>query len=403
MSFFSHTMFTESILIADVLCGLGYQVDVIDFENHTFVPKERYDLLISTRKHFQRYAELVEGDCIKIAHLDTSHWMYNNSVAMSRCVEVQQKRKVSLRSYRHVEENRAIECADYGVLLGNSYSETTYSFSGKKIYQMPVPFVYSYPRPRKNHEAAQKNFLWFGSMGFVHKGLDLVLEAFAEMPEYRLVVCGPIEKDPAFEKAYYQELYERENIDTRGWIDVASDEFLRLANDSTALIYPSCAEGQSGGAVVCMHVGLIPVVSRQTGLDISPDYGLSLDELSVEEVKARVREIAGFPVSRLDEMSMNAWEYARRIHTRENYMDRYSGILLEILERSGRGAKADLIDTEGLSAQPNKKRGFKGIWNGNGGGVQPQGTPTRDGKGGLLTGGRLRWRMGKRFSSHPEG
>jgi hypothetical protein len=46
----------------------------------------------------------------------------------------------------------------------------------------------------------------------VHKGLDLVLEAFADMPEYHLTVCGPIQKEQDFERAYYRELYQVPNI-----------------------------------------------------------------------------------------------------------------------------------------------------------------------------------------------
>ena len=34
----------------------------------------------------------------------------------------------------------------------------------------------------------------------VHKGLDLVLEAFAGMPEYHLTVCGPVAKEKDFER-----------------------------------------------------------------------------------------------------------------------------------------------------------------------------------------------------------
>lgn len=336
--FSAHTMYTESLLIAEVLLRLGYEVDVIDFENQVFVPSERYDVLISTRKHFQRYAEMVNGDCVKIAHLDTSHWMHNNAAALGRCCGVQRKRGASLRSYRLVEENTAIENADYGILLGNHVSAETYAFSRKQIFTVPVPVARLYPEPKKDYEAVRKTFLWLGSLGFVHKGLDLVLEAFAEMPEYRLVVCGPVNEDREFEQAYYKELYERSNIFTHGWIDVASEEFMSIANASLALIYPSCAEGQSGGAATCMHAGVIPILSRQTGLDLTPGCGLLLNELSVAEVQAQVKAISELSGERLREMALNAWSCARRDHTRENYLKRYTTIIREILIKEGASA-----------------------------------------------------------------
>ena len=36
----------------------------------------------------------------------------------------------------------------------------------------------------------------------VHKGLDLVLEAFVAMPEYHLTVCGKVSSEKDFEDAY---------------------------------------------------------------------------------------------------------------------------------------------------------------------------------------------------------
>lgn len=46
----------------------------------------------------------------------------------------------------------------------------------------------------------RENFLWLGSRGAVLKGLDLVLEAFARMPD--LQVSGPVEDEADFAAAY---------------------------------------------------------------------------------------------------------------------------------------------------------------------------------------------------------
>ena len=59
----------------------------------------------------------------------------------------------------------------------------------------------------------------------VHKGLDLVLEAFAATPELQLTVCGPVDRERNFNDFYRRELYRTPNIRTVGWIDVAGREF----------------------------------------------------------------------------------------------------------------------------------------------------------------------------------
>ena len=75
-----------------------------------------------------------------------------------------------------------------------------------------------YPWPEaKDFEACRTRFLWLGSRGMVFKGLDLVLDAFVQMPEYHLTVCGPVAKEKDFEQVYYQELYHTSNIHTYGW------------------------------------------------------------------------------------------------------------------------------------------------------------------------------------------
>ena len=44
-----------------------------------------------------------------------------------------------------------------------------------------------HPSPEgKDFEVCRPHFMWLGSRGFVHKGLDVVLEAFSEMPELAL-------------------------------------------------------------------------------------------------------------------------------------------------------------------------------------------------------------------------
>ena len=144
------------------------------------------------------------------------------------------------------------------------------------MWPVPIsqPLLYAFPE-RKDFAAARRSFLWFGSGGLLHKGLDRVLEVFASLPEFQLTVLGPIEREPEFERAFHRELYQTPNIHTHGWIDVASPEFLAVARRHLALVYPSCSEGQNGGAVTCMHAGLIPVLSRESGVDLDPDYGMS--------------------------------------------------------------------------------------------------------------------------------
>jgi glycosyltransferase involved in cell wall biosynthesis len=321
----THTHDWESLLIAKTFVSFGYSVDVIDYRDKTFVPKKEYAFFVSARTNLQRISELLSEDCLKIVHLDTSHWLFNNTAVYSRSLALQKRRGITLRSLemKLVEFNWAIEYCDFATILGNDHTISTYAYADKRIIPFSVPAITVYPLPEeKDYDAYRKHFLWFGSEGFIHKGLDLVLEVFANMPDYHLTVCGPIVGEKDFESVYYNELYSTPNIHTVGWVDISSPEFLKITDSCIGLIYPSCAEGQSGAVATCLQAGLIPIVSRESGFDV-PDFGVILRECSHDEIKNSIQTLSGLSSKELRLMARNTWEYARLNHTRETYARNY--------------------------------------------------------------------------------
>lgn len=330
-----HTHHIESKLIAQSFLNQGYRVDVIDYRDRHFFPNKKYDFFVSARTNLEHIAKRLNDDCIKIAHLDTSHFLFNNFAAYKRALKLQNRRGIANSSIRIIEHNLAIEHADYGTVLGNQATIQTYSYAKKPLFPVPVPTPQIYQSPeKKSFHDCKNRFLWFGSSGFVHKGLDLVLEAFVEMPNCHLTICGPVNKDTDFVQDFYTELYQTPNIHTVGWVDVSSSNFVEIANSCAALIYPSCAEGQAGSVVTCLQAGLIPIVSYESGVDVE-DFGKILVESSLNEIKAAVGEISVLPEETLEIMSTKAWEYARKNHTKEDYLKRYTSIIHSIMNEQG--------------------------------------------------------------------
>jgi glycosyltransferase involved in cell wall biosynthesis len=345
----SHNHFVEARLLAEVLLEQGYAVDFIDYRNRWFSPRTDYDLFISPRGHFERLAARMRPGCIKIVHLETAHWLFNNRAALNRIHEVQERRGVALPSYARIEEGRAIEAADYATMLGNEFVYDHYAYAGKKVFQLPNPPSTTFDwDDAKDFAACRTRFLWLGSRGLVHKGLDLVLEAFARLPDLHLTVCGPIDQDPHFVAAFRKELYETPNIRVHGWIDVTGPEFKDLAQRTIAHVYPSCAEGCAGAVVNCMHAGLIPVATRQSGIDIAPSFGIELGATRVENVESAVRRLAGLPADRLAAMARESWEQARRVYSRERYKSVLAAALQRIVADHPHGASPGFVPMERL-------------------------------------------------------
>lgn len=329
----AHTHYGESILIADAYRSRGFHVDVVDYRNSSYVPSCDYDIFVSARTNLERIAVHLGSACIKIAHLDTAHYLFNNAAAYARALALQQRRHASCDSIRIVEPNRAIESADYGALLGAEFLRETYAYAAKPMYQLPIPTVATYPWPaNKDFAGSRRRFLWFGSSGLVHKGLDLVLEAFAAMPELELFVCGPIEQEPEFVRIYRRELYELPNIRTLGWIDVLSQQFLDITRQCIALVFPSCSESLSASSVTCMQTGLIPLLTREAGVPLG-GYGIQVDP-SVEGIKRAAYDLQSRSPAELEQRARDSWEYARAVHTKERYREEYTAMVEQILSRA---------------------------------------------------------------------
>ncbi|KAB2956572.1 MAG: glycosyltransferase [Thermoanaerobaculia bacterium] len=330
----AHTHFWESLTMGRTLAELGFEVEVVHWTNRTFEPRGPRDLLVDVRLLLERLAPRLGPECLRVMHAETAHPSFYNPAQRARLDALAARRGIRLAPFKLLDDNRAIEHADAATILGNEATQATYRFAGKPLYPVPIsqPLLYPFPE-RKDFAAARTRFLWFGSGGMVHKGLDLVLEAFAGLPGLELAVAGPVERERDFERAFARELYRTPNIRTLGWVDIASPAFTELAAGALGLVYPSCSEGQNGGTVTCMHAGLIPIVTPEVGVDVPPVAGVVLREATVEGIRAAVAGLAGRPPAELEAMARSAWRHAREHHTRERFATVYRQRLLEILAR----------------------------------------------------------------------
>lgn len=326
-----HTHHWESWQIAQCLRQRGFAVDVISYLNRTFEPARDYRLFVSARTNLARIAAQLPAHCVKVAHLDCAHWLFNNHAAYRRLLDLQQRRGVTLENIKMVEPNWAVESADVGTVLGNDFTMETYRYAGTPLYRIPISVPETYPwSVDKDVEAARHRYLWFGSSGFVHKGLDLVLEAFAGMPDKQLVVCGPFDDEQPFLQAYHRELFETPNIEAVGWVDVAGERFRDIARSCIGLAYPTCSEGGGGSAITCMHAGMIPILSREASVDVGA-AGVILPDDAIGSLQAAVQALSSAPAEELRRRVRETVAQANEWHTRERFAHAFDEFVGEVL------------------------------------------------------------------------
>lgn len=316
----SHTHFWETRAMAEGLRDAGFAVDVVHWTRRGALPRRDYDVLIDVRRNFPRHAREVSPRCLRICHMDTAHWRTNNGNQRRRLAELEQRSGIHLAPFKLIEENEAAETADLITVLGNEFTLGSFAETGKPVVRIPLSNPREYPFPDgKDFASAAKKFLWFGSEGFVHKGLDLVLEAFAGMPELELFVCGPLDSEPDFCRAFHRELRRTPGIHAVGWVDVTGPRFQEIMASCAAIVYPSCSEGGGGCVLTAMHAGVIPIVTREASVDLPPEGGILLPDARVDTLRDQVRTFSRQSGEQLRAMALASWTWARARHTRETF------------------------------------------------------------------------------------
>ncbi len=326
----THANYWTAVEMVKIFNEKGYIVDVIDNNNQNFVPKKHYKYFIVLEQNMDHIAPLLNKDCVKVLHIVAAHWLFQNTAEYTRCLDLQRRRGETFIPQRATRPTFSIEHADCATMIGNKFTANTYAFAGKKIYSTPLPCAYEYPFPEdKNFDASRNNFIWFGGAGAVHKGLDLVLEAFAQMPEYNLTVFGKSTTDGRFMEIYKKELTQTPNIKVLGYINFDDGSFDKIRKETNAIVYPSCSEGTAGSAVMSLHGGVLPIVSYESGLD-TEGFGITLRENTIEDIKRAVHELASLPADELKRRAREGWEFVRENHSQARFVTNYRAFVEEL-------------------------------------------------------------------------
>jgi glycosyltransferase involved in cell wall biosynthesis len=192
----------------------------------------------------------------------------------------------------------------------------TYSdFSLPPVHPL-VNSGYDDVQPTEPERRDPTRFLFMGSVGQVHKGLDLLLEVFAKEPDFSLVVCSMFEEERDFTRAYRDELHAP-NIHPVGFMDLKSDAFREVQASCGAMILPSCSEGQSGCVTAALSFGIPCIASPICGVD-EPEIEI-LSDCSLEGIRAAVRAWAGQSRAELEERSARSLALMRRSYRPADY------------------------------------------------------------------------------------
>jgi len=330
-----HPNHIEIALINKILDQMGYMVDVYNNTDGRRIDYSNYDLIIGEGLPISNYfiGRQFERCQVKTIYYATgSYPLFQNTATYRRIFDFYHRRgKYLPESGRAIDERWAVgaSLSDYVILIGNETTKRTFEEyrPSENIFTLNPP-VYEIPTIQTDCLKKPNKFLWFGSYGLLHKGLDIVLETFLARPDVELEVCGFLENESNLLDIYHEDLEKASNIHFHGFISIYSEEFNKLVSECSYVILLSGSEGVATGVASCMAAGgLIPVVNKNCGIDTA--LGIEIEGFSISDVDAAVNKAVSNPLSSIIAESERIRKYAQETFSQEVFENALRAFLCE--------------------------------------------------------------------------
>lgn len=310
---YAHNSKLSSYLFCSILNSLGYSVDLRRYDDLDVRMDRTYDFFLG---HTNTFIEIKNKIALKgkaVLLVTGSSPEFGNEAQHIRAEELFRRSGIQLPEHTANIVPSASEthaAADHVLMLGNDfvlstwYSEFLYKYTLRNNVSA-YTLDFGAERP--------SNYLFLSSTGQVHRGLDVLLEVFAERSDH-LHICSSVLNEPDFVKAYKRELFDRPNIHTHGFVDTSSQRFSNILSDCKFVILPTCSEGQSSSVINAMFCGLLPIVTPNAGLPDVSSCGFLIDEISPKAVCALVDRAS----------SMSEKEYLCKRNALQDYVRQFT-------------------------------------------------------------------------------
>jgi len=327
----------QAVALAKIISKLGYNVDVAQFGIKEIRLQKKYHMIIDLHPGQDPFYQNNKTEhCIQIGYMTGSNAAYSNQRESKRIKLIEQQRGVMLERRRKTIPLPAeiISNLDAIFFIGNSFNWGSYKeFEVKRLFFIKNSGYQFGDRFSNTHRSAQ-NFLFLSSYGQVHKGLHLLLEAFARQPECHLYICSYFRKEQDFCKEYKKELFETPNIHSIGFIDIMGGQFDKVVEKCSYCILPSASEANAGSILTAMSAGLIAIVSRDCGFEKGEVH--YLDDCSVDVIADSISEFSQKDSRWISEESENARQIVASKYGQADYINSvenaFAGLLSELAE-----------------------------------------------------------------------
>lgn len=217
--------------------------------------------------------------------------------------------------------------SDIGIIMNGTHNYNLMKSHFKKSYRINVNALFNkevicHPI-RKNHNLTKRNFVWFGSNGLIHKGLDILIDAFRELPDLTLNIYGaPVKELRIFSIPTNVIVHDKINIFTNSFIT-------EVIKKNTFVLSLSCSEGMMSGVATCMVHGLIPITTLETGFDDVPNSFL-FEDYTVEHVIEILKKASNLEADYLSIVENQILSYSTKNYSIESFTSKFTSIVKDL-------------------------------------------------------------------------
>lgn len=326
-----HTYMFEIQEMCKYFINNNFCIDIVNANELLAIPlieKKKYDIIIGFGDVFNKLVKL-NSEAISILYMTEHHPDFSIKAEKERILYYKERHHKTIainRSGKFYKSEHFDLLYDHIIVLGESFP---YKAQYSKINELyPTGIINNnYVFKSKKLTEAKNHYLWLGSNGAIHKGLDILIDVFKNIDDSFLHICGLSKTDRK-----YQKIPHCKNIIDHGKIDIMSDSFLDIANQCAFIILPSCSEGFSTSITTGMLHGLIPIVTINTGFNRLNDLAFFLQDYHVEYISKEIEKYSNLSTEMLYLKSCNVYNFARKEFVIYSYVKNITKILDSILK-----------------------------------------------------------------------
>jgi hypothetical protein len=306
--------------IIKALNSKGYSVDIVDCGIPGFEPQKPYDFFLGHAGHTRSILDRLPKGTFVMNYASGAYWKEFNRMSQERYDNFCRRKGLPpvrdfVRSFRGTEqgEEYLVRRAD-ATFLSGPRTVATYAgvAKGMSLLYLGAYVEKDYLVEDRDFEAGQKNFIYvMGTGGNVQKGMDLLLEAFARMPDLHLYIYCKVEEE--VRRAYRLEL-ALPNIHfvyhySKGPLRSRMRKLLKKINFTISAPMDS---GPGTALLGSLGIGLIPV--GYIDIEAEESNSVLTDSCTIEGIMDSARRASEKSAAWCREASRQTLERFQRLH-----------------------------------------------------------------------------------------